>query len=164
MKHRFRFSDRQQSNKIREAQVLHAPFQRIHSMKFFQMVEGYESAVRVGQDLADTFVGIKDFEGAEEFMEQHVLPVVVQVGLIGRMVQVRSQYAVILAWCGDHHGAVTEIKRIDPYVEGLDEDQRREIDGLTALIASSSAKPGVWRRRKRWWGWHGMSGARVVRG
>jgi hypothetical protein len=99
------------------------------------MVEGYESVVRLGQDLADVFVGIKDFEGAKEVMEQHVLPVVAQAGLIGRMVQVRSQYAVILAWCGDHGGAISEIKRLDPYLEGLEEDQRLEVEGQTALIA-----------------------------
>lgn len=122
--------------RVREAQGLHAPFQRIHSMKFFQMVEGYESVVRVGQDLADMFVGIKDFEGAKEVMEQHVLPVVAQAGLIGRMVQVRSQYAVILAWCGDHPGAVAEIKRLDPYLDGLEDWQKQELTGQTALIGS----------------------------
>ncbi|HHN0156304.1 SEC-C metal-binding domain-containing protein [Pseudomonas nitroreducens] len=122
--------------KAREDQGLPAPFQRIHAMKFFQMVGGYESVVRVGQDLADVFVGIKDFEGAKEVMEQHVLPVVAQAGLMARMVQVRSQYAVILAWCGDYRGAIAELRRLDPYLEGLEEDQRLEVEGQTALIAS----------------------------
>ncbi|WP_145156308.1 SEC-C metal-binding domain-containing protein [Pseudomonas oryzihabitans] len=119
-----------------EGQGLPAPLQRIHSMKFFQMVGGHESVVRVGQDLADVFVGIKDFEGAKEVMEQHVLPVVAQAGLVARMVQVRSQYAVILAWCGDHRRAITELRRLDPYLEGLEEHQRFELEGQTALIAS----------------------------
>jgi len=121
--------------KAREDQGLPAPFQRIHAMKFFQMVEGYESVVRVGQDLADVFVGIKDFEGAKEVMEQHVLPVVAQAGLIGKMVQVKSQYAVILAWCGDHQGAISEIKRLHPYLDGLEEDQRLEVESQTGLIS-----------------------------
>lgn len=121
--------------KAREAQGLYASFQRIHAMKFYHMVGGYESVVRVGQDLADVFVGIKDFAGAKEVMEQHVLPVVTQAGLIGRMVQVRSQYAVILALWGDHRGAITEITRLDPYLEGLEEDQKLEVEGQNVLIA-----------------------------
>ncbi|MEZ2873933.1 SEC-C metal-binding domain-containing protein [Pseudomonas lundensis] len=121
--------------KAREAQGLHAPLQRIHAMKFYGMVEGYESIVRVGQDLADEFVGVKDFQGAREVMEQHVLPVVAQAGLIARMVQVSSQYAVILAWCGDHRGAIAEMHRLEPYLEGLDVVQRHELEGQTALIA-----------------------------
>jgi uncharacterized protein YecA (UPF0149 family) len=121
--------------KAREAQGLHAPLQRIHAMKFYGMVEGYESIVRVGQDLADEFVGVKDFQGAREVMEQHVLPVVARAGLIARMVQVSSQYAVILAWCGDHRGAIAEMHRLEPYLEGLDLVQRHELEGKTALIA-----------------------------
>lgn len=120
--------------KTREAQRLDARLQRIHAMKFYGMVEGYESIVRVGQDLADEFVGVKDFVGAKEVMEQHVLPVVAQAGLIGRMIQARSQYAVILAWCGDHREAVAEIKRLAPYREGLEETQRLEVSGQAALI------------------------------
>ncbi len=81
-------------------------------------------------------MGIQDFEGAKEVMEQHVLPVVAQVGLMARMVQVRSQYAVILALCGDHRGAIAELGRLDPYLEGLEEWQRLEIEGQTALIVN----------------------------
>lgn len=53
-----------------------------------------------------------------------------------RMVQARSQYAVILAWCGDHRGAIAELERLDPYLDGLEEWQRLEIEGQTALIAN----------------------------
>ncbi|AOX08814.1 zinc chelation protein SecC [Pseudomonas putida JB] len=129
--------------KAREGQGLEARLQRIHAMKFYGMVEGYESIVRVGQDLADEFVGAKDYEGAKEVLEQHVLPIVTQVGLIRRLVQVRSQYAVILAWCGDHHGAISEIRRLDPYVEGLEDWQKRELNGQTALIG------GITRESRR---------------
>jgi hypothetical protein len=122
--------------KAREAQGLEARLQRIHAMKFYGMVEGYESIVRVGQDLADAFVGAKDFVGAKEVMEQHVLPVVSRAGLISRLVQVRSQYAVILAWYGDHKGAISEIRRLDPYLEGLEDWQRQELTGQAALIGN----------------------------
>ncbi|WP_457793223.1 SEC-C metal-binding domain-containing protein [Pseudomonas syringae] len=122
--------------KAREGQGLKALLQRIHAMKFYGMVEGYESIVRVGQDLADEFVGLKDFVGAKEVMEQHVLPVVTGAGLIGRLVQVRSQYAVILARCGDHQGAISEIRRLDPYLEGVEDWQKQELHGQTLLIGS----------------------------
>lgn len=121
--------------KAREGQGLEARLQRIHSMKFYGMVEGYESIVRVGQDLADEFVGARDFIGAKEVMEHHVLPVVAKAGLIERMVQVSSQYAVILAMCGDHQNAIAEIKRLQPFLNGLRDHQRQEVEQQSAYIA-----------------------------
>lgn len=103
------------------------PLLRIHAMKFYNLAMAPESMVRVGQDLADDFVEIKDFKGAKEIMEQHVLPVVNQVGLIHRMVQVRSQYAVILALAGQHQQARAEIQRLIPYVDGLTDEQCFEV-------------------------------------
>jgi len=120
--------------KAREAQGLRAPLHRLHAMKFYHMVQGYDSVVRVGQDLADELVGYKDYVGAKEVMEQHVVPIVTKAGLIGRMVQVRSQYAVILALSGDHRGALSEMERLQSYHEGLEEDQRQEIERQTAYI------------------------------
>ncbi|WP_296258846.1 MULTISPECIES: SEC-C metal-binding domain-containing protein [unclassified Pseudomonas] len=122
-------------SKVREEQGFKALRERIYSMKFYGMVQAFDSIVRVGQDLADEFVGLKDFQGAREVMEQHVLPVVADAGLIARMVQVRSQYAVILALAGDHQGSMTEIKRLDPYIEGLSDIQRREVEHQTDYIA-----------------------------
>jgi len=103
------------------------PLLRIHAMKFYNLAMAPESMVRVGQDLADDFVEIKDFKGAKEIMKQHVLPVVNQVGLIHRMVQVRSQYAVILALAGQHQQARAEIQRLIPYVDGLTDEQCFEV-------------------------------------
>lgn len=73
----------------------------------------------MGQDLADEFVAIKDYDGAKEVMEQHVLPVVNEAGLVHRLIQVRSQYAVILALSGQHKAADVEMQRLAPYIEGL---------------------------------------------
>jgi hypothetical protein len=119
----------------REAQGLPTPFARIHSMKFYGMIGAYDSIVRVGQDLADEFVGLKDYEGAREVMEQHVLPMVSKAKLVTRMVQCRSQYAVILAHAGEHMGAVTEIQRLRPYLDGVSESQRKEVEHQTGFIA-----------------------------
>ena len=108
---------------------------RIHAMKFYNMAMSPDSMVRVGQDLADEFVAMKDYEGAKEIIEQHILPVINQAGLINRMVQVRSQYAVILAYCGLHNDAASEIRNLNPYIQGLSREQRTEIENQTDLIS-----------------------------
>jgi len=118
----------------RHAQGLKAPFARIHAMKFYSMTQAYDSLVRLGQDAADEFVEIKDYEGAKEVMEQHVLPVITHAGLVTRMVQVRSQYAVILALAGDHQSAHNEINRLTPYLSGLEDNQRKEVEGQAEYI------------------------------
>lgn len=118
----------------RQAQGLKAPFARIHAMKFYNMTEAYDSLVRLGQDAADEFVEMKDYEGAKEVIEQHVLPVITHAGLVTRMVQVRSQYAVILALGGDHQSAVREMNRLTPYLAGLDEHQRKELANQAEYI------------------------------
>jgi len=111
---------------------------RIHSMKFYNMAGAPDSMVRVGQDLADQFVAMKDYEGARDVLEQHVLPVVNAAGLVGRLVQVRSQYAVILALGGQHENADAEIRRLGPYFEGLTGDQRQEVENQSNYIAQLS--------------------------
>lgn len=133
--------------RIRESLGKPTPFIRIHSMKFYNMAGAPESMVRLGQDLADEFVAIKDYEGAREVMEQHVLPVVSQAGMVHRLVQVRSQHAVILALCGLHDSAEAEMRRLDPYLEGLTsiqrqeiEDQSRQIDLLAYKISRSGMR------------------------
>jgi len=119
----------------REAQGESTPFLRIHAMKFYNMAGAPESMVRVGQDLADEFVAMKQYVGAKEVMEQHVLPVVSVAGLVNRLIQVRSQYAVILALCGQHKAAVMEMQRLEPYIEGLEYKQRLEIENQSRQIA-----------------------------
>ncbi len=127
------------------AQGKPTPFIRIHSMKFYNMAGAPESMVRVGQDLADEFVAREDYEGARDVMEQYVLPVVNEAGLVKRLIQVRSQYAVILALCGQHDDADAEMQRLVPYFDGLIGKQRQEIENqsnyitLLANKASTSA-------------------------
>ncbi|MEZ9744149.1 dsDNA nuclease domain-containing protein [Vibrio splendidus] len=120
---------------IQDAQNKIAPFSRIHSMKFYNMAQAPESMVRVGQDLADEFVGRKDYIGAREVMEQYVLPVVRESGLVSRLVQVRSQYAVILALGGLFEEASAEMTRLSPYFDGLTHLQRLEVESQSNYIA-----------------------------
>ncbi|MDF7726951.1 SEC-C metal-binding domain-containing protein, partial [Enterobacter hormaechei subsp. steigerwaltii] len=117
-----------------------SPFLRIHAMKFYNMTAAPESLVRVGQDLADEFVAIKDYVGAREVMEQYVLPVVNEAGLVQRLVQVRSQYAVILALAGEHEQAEAEMCRLAPFFEGLTGEQRLEVENQSNYIAQLAYK------------------------
>ncbi len=126
--------------RINDAQGKVSPFVRIHAMKFYTMTAAPESLVRVGQDLADEFVARKDYVGAREVMEQHVLPVVNEAGLVQRLVQVRSQYAVILALVGEHGQAEAEMRRIEPYFEGLTGGQRQEFEDQSNYIAQLANK------------------------
>ncbi|MEI8601582.1 SEC-C metal-binding domain-containing protein [Shewanella sp. PP-Sp27a-2] len=104
-------------------------------MKFYNMAGAPESMVRVGQDLADEFVARKDYKGAKGIIEQFVLPVVNKAGLIRKLVQVRSQYAVILALDGLYEDAYNEIRRLEPYFEGLTGVQRQEFENQSNYIA-----------------------------
>lgn len=131
----------------RQAQGLKTPLARIHAMKFYNMINAYDSMVRLGQDAADEFVELKDYEGAKEVMEQHVLPVITHAGLVTKMVQVRSHYAVILALGGDHQSAEIEMKRLEPYWDGLDEHQRRELTNQSEQIEFLALKSQYQRAR-----------------
>lgn len=126
--------------RINDAQGKVSPFLRIHAMKFYNMTAAPESLVRVGQDLADEFVARKDYVGAKEVLEQYVLPVVNEAGLIQRLVQVRSQYAVILALAGEHEQAEAEMCRLAPFFEGLTGEQRLEVENQSNYIAQLAYK------------------------
>lgn len=126
--------------RITDAQGKVSPFLRIHAMKFYNMTAAPESLVRVGQDLADEFVARKDYVGARQVLEQHVLPVVNEAGLVQRLVQVRSQYAVILALAGEHGQAEAEMRRLAPFFEGLTGEQRQEVENQSNYIAQLAYK------------------------
>ena len=96
-----------------------APLARVHAMKFYAITGAIDSLIRVGQDLADEFVALHDFVGAREVLEQHVMPVVVGNQLLNRHLDVRAQYAVVLAYCGLYSEAEREMERLQAYAAGL---------------------------------------------
>jgi len=122
---------------------------RIHAMKFYALVGAVDSLVRVGQDAADDFVYVHDFEGAREVLEQHVLPTVINANMLDRVVGVRSQYAVVLAYCGNVDAADQEMARLEPYAPGFSDKQRAEIAGQKELIAQQRVKPLLPRQKAR---------------
>ena len=112
-----------------------APFARIHALKFYDLARAPDSMIRVGQDLVDEFCMRQDFEGARELIETNLLPIIRNLKLAGRVVPVRSQYAVVLAYCGDFAGADAEMARLSPYLAGMDERGRGELLDQKQLIA-----------------------------
>jgi hypothetical protein len=117
------------------------PFARIHAMKFYNMAGAIDSLIRVGQDLADEFVARHDFVGAREILELYVMPVVVGNQLLNRHLDVRAQYAVVLAYCGLYSEAEREIARLQAYEAGLAPEARMTLVNQRQLIANIKANP-----------------------
>ncbi len=125
-----------------------APFARIHAMKFYAIAGAIDSLIRVGQDLADEFVARHDFVGARAILEQHVIPVVVDNRLLNRHLEVRAQYAVVLAYCGLYSEAEQEMTRLQAYEAGLIPEARMALANQRQLIAKIKANPiPQWRPR-----------------
>jgi hypothetical protein len=112
-----------------------AALSRIHAMKFYEMVQAFDSVIRVGQDLVDEFVGRNDFVGARNFIERNLLPIVLHFKLVGRVIPVRSQYAVVLAYCRDFDAADAEMERLAPFKAGLEEAGQQELENQRQAIA-----------------------------
>lgn len=118
-----------------------APLARIHAMKFYNMAGAIDSLIRVGQDLADEFIARGDFAGAREVLENYVMPVVVGNNLLNRNLDVRGQYAVILAYCGLYSEAEQEMGRLQAYESGLSPELSTVLANQRQLIANIKANP-----------------------
>lgn len=120
---------------------LPSPFARIHAMKFYSLSGAIDSLIRVGQDVADEFIARRQFVGAREVLEQHVLPVVVDNQLLNRHLDVRAQYAVVLAYCGLYSEAEREMERLQVYAAGLAPEARMTLANQCQLVAEIKANP-----------------------
>lgn len=119
----------------------HGGLARIHAMKFYSMAQALDSFVRVGQDLVDDFVAHYDYIGARDVLEKNLIPTVIKTKLAGHIVHVRSQYAVVLAYCGAFEQADAEMARLTPYESGLDVAKRAELQRQRALIDQLKRHP-----------------------
>lgn len=118
-----------------DAQGHPSPFARIHALKFYDLARAPDSLFRVGQDLVDQFISMRDFDGALNMMETIVLPQLLQWKLADYMITVRSQYAVVLAYCERYSDAETEMARLEPYKTSLPPLVRQELENQSKLIA-----------------------------
>jgi hypothetical protein len=105
------------------------------------MIGAVDSLIRVGQDLADEFIGIHDFIGAKQVMVDWVIPSTIQENMLDKIISVRSQYAVILAYCGEFPEAENEFELLKAYVPGMSTNQRLEIHNQKKLVAKIKVNP-----------------------
>jgi hypothetical protein len=121
--------------KARDAQGQPSPFARIHALKFYDVARAPDSMFRVGQDLVDQFIVKGDYDGALNIMETIILPQLRQWKLADYLITVRSQYAVVLAYCERYSEAEAEMLRLQPYQAGLPPLVQKELKSQRELIA-----------------------------
>ena len=120
--------------KALDAQDKPAPLVRIHALKFYDLANAPDSMFRVGQDLVDQFVRHRDYDGALDVMHRILLPQLQHWKLADYLIPVRSQYAVVLAYCGRYADAETEMARLSAYENGLHGRAKQELADQRALI------------------------------
>lgn len=114
---------------------------RIQAMKFYAMANAVDSIIRVGQELVDEFISRQDYVGARDVIERNLLPNVTNLKIASRIIPVRSQYAVVLAYCGDFVAAEQEMARLAPYEDGLDARGKWELRNQRRSIAQMKVNP-----------------------
>ncbi len=122
--------------KALDAEGKFSPLARVHALKFYDLARAPDSLFRVGQDLVDQFIRKRDFDGARDMMESIVLPQLQQWKLADYLISVRSQYAVVLAYCGLYPDAEAEMRRLEPYKSGLAPLAQQELENQRELIAN----------------------------
>ena len=111
----------------------------IQAAKFYQISRAYRSEMKAAQDVADDMLNMGDAIGARQVLETHVLPLLAQCDFNSRALDVRGQYALILAYCGEHERARSEIKNLMPYIPHLPIHQQTEVAGLCSRIEDIAA-------------------------
>ncbi len=109
-----------------------SPFGLLHAHKFYVMSSSYTSAVRIGLDVVDQLLDYGS-QDARLFIEQALLPMIRQVRLVDHVLPVRSQYAVVLAYCGEHEAALAELTAIERFTHA-DDNKRKEFENQRALV------------------------------
>lgn len=123
-----------------------------NALKLYQVAEAPTSLVKVGQDIVDELINLLgDASEARRFMEEALLPAIREYNLLGHLVPVSAQYAVVLAYCGDFKGAARVFADIDEFRDSLPlwaqqelESQRRLIEDLsTGAVRLVPRPPGA---------------------
>lgn len=127
--------------KATKAMGNHPGLARVHALKFYSMAHSLDSFVRIGQELVDDFVERHDYIGARDVIERNLMPTILGLKLTGRIIPIRGQYAVVLAYCGAFEKAEAEMTHLLPYENGLDPRGRKELQDQRALIAELKRIP-----------------------
>lgn len=127
----------------------HPRLTAIHAAKFYATSCSYRSAMKTAQDVSDDFIAVGDAIGARQTMEEHVLPLLQYFQFTSSTMDVRGQYAVILAYCGEYDRARVAMAALEPYVGKLPPEhqtgfarQRQLIEQIAAgLVRMRPAAP-----------------------
>lgn len=113
------------------------PFAKLHAFKFFILSSSFVSAVRAGMDHVDECIDKRgDAVAARDFIENFLIPLINDKGMIGAWVPVYCQYAVVLGYSGLFDPASQTLQELAPYiVEGTEqameyEMQSRKVDRI----------------------------------
>lgn len=110
---------------------------RLVATKFYAMAYAVSSFIRVGQDAVDELLDIvHDPWEAKKFLETNVIPAMAEFNLLGYLVPVRSQHAVLLAYCGEFEQARTEMAELRAFARALPESAGLELENQQHLIDS----------------------------
>ena len=105
------------------------------AFKFYQIAHAPRSLLKVGQDVVDELIGwLGDAPEARRFMEGTLLPAVEEYNLLGHLVPVSAQYAVILAYCGDFERATAVFSDINEFRGALPPRALEELENQSRLI------------------------------
>lgn len=131
------------------AQVLNAQGKashlcRIHSCKFYAIADAISSAVRVGQDFVDESLSRNDIVSAREMFETMLLPLIRERKMLGRWVDVHSQYAVVLAYDGEVRQAQTLMNSLEPMI-GDDKRLQEQFARQSQIIQNIGISRTVFR-------------------
>ncbi len=116
---------------------LSLPDQRRQAMLLHAHAGAIHSAVKFGQDVVEDYLGRDDAAGARFLMETHLLPALRAYDFADIYIQLRAQYAAVLAFDGAGAAALAELERIAPFE--MTEAGRVDFDGQSALIAELEA-------------------------
>ena len=92
-----------------------AAMARLHAMKLYNAASAWRSSVHAGQEMVNELLILGDLAAARNIAESFLLPVVTKCELFDLLVQVRAQYAVVLAWCGELDAARNEMSALEAY-------------------------------------------------
>ena len=112
----------------------------IHAVKFYQLSGSYRSQMKATQDVADDYITTGDAVGALQIMESGVVPLLTHFQFDRHMLDVRGQYASILAYNGRYEDARAEIDALEPYVTALPPDYRTRFADLRILVEQIADK------------------------
>ena len=113
---------------------------RIQASKLYSLYQAGRSAAVAACDTADDmlhFIGSAD--GARDAMEQHAFPLIAHYQLTDMILGARSQYAVILAWCGDFAAADQEMEAVLNY----DAEPERLLELRNQVVLIEAIRAGL---------------------